>query len=530
MPNLRSRNLTAFHKIIIVQKRILPIAITAITFFSFIGWNCTKLDTTDIGSDLLPAVDNVNTFADTLLINSTQETYFSDSTYIGKYDDYAVGSINNDPLFGTTSADIYMQLKPAVYPFFFGNAGDTVSGTAGVGLDSMILCLKYKGFWGDSSLPIRLQVSEVVDNMFRDSVLKENKTNYAPATGGPVLGSTIVDPLTMANYVRYNYGRDSINNQIRIKITYQPWMNALFNRDSIQANGGNNAFYNDSIYRRFYNGLAVITTGGGSNGLLYASLSDTSTKLEIYYRKKAKGATSIDSTYTSFRLNPLATTISAMSNTSNHIVRNRAGYPISSPGPNDHYLQTSPGSFVNLKIPGLATLSNRIIHRAEIIIEQVPTDPVLDEKLSAPNFLFLDLKDTGATAKWKPVYFDLNTTVAYDPDYKNGSYFMPTDASGGANVNFTYFGGYKRTKPDPNFPGRQIRYYNFNISRYVQQIVTNHTRSYDIRLYAPFNLNYPQYSAAYFAYGNNIAFGRVRVGSGSNPNYRMKLRIVYSKL
>jgi hypothetical protein len=510
-----------------VQKRILPVAVIATTLISIIGWNCTKLDTTDIGSDLLPAVDNVNTFDTTLLINSTQANYFSDSTYISKYDDYALGGINNDPLFGTTSANIFMQLKPAFYPFFFGNAADTLNGP-GLGIDSVVLCLKYKGFWGDSTLPVNLQVKEVVDAKLRDSVLKDNKTNVSFFTGS-VLGNAVINPLTADNYVKYNYNRDSIKSQIRIKITNTTWVNALFNRDSVSGNTTNNAFYNDSTYRFFYNGLAVLSTGGGSNGLLYASLADTSTKLEIYYRKKAKGSTVTDSVYTSFRLNPLATATSAASGTSNYIVRNRAGYRISNPASTEHFLQTSPGSFINLNIPGLAALSNRIIHRAEIIIDQIPTDPILDEKLSAPNFLFLDLKDTGSTDKWKPVYFDLNTAVAYDPDYKNGSFFVPSDGRGGVNVNFPYFGGYRRTKPDP-LTGGQIRYYNFNISRYVQQIVTSHTRSYDLRLYAPFNLIYPQYSQAYFAYGNNIAFGRVRIGSGSNPNYRMKLRIVYSKL
>jgi hypothetical protein len=38
------------------------------------------------------------------------------------------------------------------------------------------------------------------------------------------------------------------------------------------------------------------------------------------------------------------------------------------------YVQTSPGSYVRVRIPGLQALSNRIIHRAELIAEQVPDD------------------------------------------------------------------------------------------------------------------------------------------------------------
>lgn len=504
-----------------MQKRILPLAVTALTLISLIGWNCTKLDTTDIGSDLLPAVDNVHTFADTLIINTTQGI-FNDSVTISKYDDYAVGTINNDPLFGRTTANIYMQLKPPFYPYYFGNSGDTITG-AGLGLDSVVLCLKYKGFWGDSSLPVGLQVREVNDPEFRDSVEKYTTTAYKPLGLGAVLGSVNVDVRTLGNYIKYNNGRDSVNNQIRIRMP-NAWAAALFARDSIKTNSGNNAFYSDSVYRIFYNGLAVLTTGGG-NGLIYASLSDTATKLEVHYKRRNGGK--IDSVYSSLRLNPSLSATAAnypVSNTSDYIQRDRNGFPVKTNiDPNVHYLQTAPGTYVNLHIPGLASLSNRIIHRAEIIVEQVPTDPLLDDILSAPNFLYLDLKDTGTTNKWKPIYFDLNTAEAYDPDYKTA---VPYIAS---QIDYQYYGGYRRSKTDP-LTGGTIKYYNFNISRYVQQIVTRHTPVYDMRLYAPFNLNYPQYSTTFIPYSNNIAYGRVKIGSGSNPNYRMKLRIVYSKI
>jgi len=503
-----------------VQKRILPLAITAVTLISLIGWNCTKLDTTDIGSDLLPAVDNVHTFADTLPINSTQG-FFNDSTAIGKSDDYALGSITNDPLFGRTTANIYMQLKPPFYPYYYGNPGDTI-----VAFDSVVLCIKYAGFWGDSSQPVGLEVREVNDHQFGiDSVEVENTTAYKPYVSGTVLATASVNVLTIANYIKLNNGRDSVNNQIRIKMP-GAWAAALFAKDSVQAHAATNALYSDSIYRTFYNGIAVLATGSGK-GLLYASLADTATKLEVHYKRKNGGQ--IDSVYTSFRLNPNAGVTAAnapVSNTSNYILRERAGFPVkTNTDPNVHYLQTAPGTFVNLNIPALATLSNRIIHRAEIIVEQVPSVPAnpLDETYSAPNFLYLDLKDTGTTNKWKPVYFDLNTAEVYDPDYKTA---IPYIAS---QINYQYFGGYRRSKTDP-LTGGLIKYYNFNISRYVQQIVTNHTKSYDLRLYAPFNLNYPQYSGTFIPFGNNIAYGRVRIGSGSNPNYRLRLRIVYSNL
>lgn len=494
-----------------LQKRILFIALTAVVFFSFLNWNCTKLDTTKIGSDLLPAVDNVNTFDTILTVNSTQGL-FLDSTYIGKTDDYALGSITFDPLFGLTTANAFMQLKPPFFPYYWGNPNDTITGT-GLGLDSVVLCLKYKGFWGDSTQLIHLEVKEVNEPFFRDSVYKDNPTVYQPVYSGVTLGSADVDVRKLGDYVKFKNGRDSVNYQVRIKLS-QSWAQQLFNRDSIQSSNLNNAFYNDSIYRRFYNGLAVLASGG--NGLMYVNIADTASKLEVHYRRKNNGK--IDSVYSSLRLNSNSFGTYPPSNAVNNIIRNRGGYPVSAPLSGEHYLQTAPGTYVNLNIPGLSTLSNRIIHRAEIIVEQIPTDMVLDEKLSAPNFLYLDLRDTTIEAKWKPIYFDLNTTVIYDPDFKSIYPYYP------GTIDFNYFGGFKRSN------AASLKYYNFNISRYVQRMVTQHTPNYELRLYAPYNINYKQYSPSYIPFGNNMAYGRVRIGSGSNPNYKLRLRIVYSKL
>lgn len=498
-----------------LHKRILFTGLTAIALFSFLNWNCSKLDTTKIGSDLLPAVDNVNTFDTTLFINTTQGI-FLDSTIIAKTEDYALGSIANDPLFGLTTANAFMQLKPPFFPYYFGNAKDTITGT-GVGLDSIVLCLKYKGFWGDSTLPIQLQVKEVNEPFFRDSVYFENPTVYQPVTGATI-GTASVDVRRLGDYIKFTNKRDSVNYQIRIKLD-QAWAAQLFARDSIQTNSINNALYSDSIYRRFYNGIAVIANGG--NGLMYVNLADTATKLEVHFRRRNNGK--IDSVYSSLRLNSNSFGTYPPSNAVNNIVRNRAGYPIlTNPSAESHYLQTAPGTYVNLNVPGLSTLSNRIIHRAEIIVEQVPTDPILDDKLSPPNFLYLDLRDTTVDAKWKPIYFDLNTTVIYDPDFKSGFPFYP------GTIDFNYFGGFRRIKTDPF--GNSIKYYTLNISRYVQRMVTQRTHNYEMRLYAPYNFRYKQYTPSFISFGNNIAFGRVRIGSGSNPNYRLRLRIVYSKL
>ena len=79
--------------------------------------------------------------------------------------------------------------------------------------------------------------------------------------------------------------------------------------------------------------------------------------------------------------------------------------------------------------------------------------------------------------------------------------------------------------------GQQV-YYKINVSRYIQQLVTKHTTNYKFRLFPAHGFTYPQYSAVSIPYLNPIAYGRVKVGGGNNPNpeYRMRLRVIYSKL
>jgi Domain of unknown function (DUF4270) len=486
-----------------VQKRILFIASIAL-LFSIIFVGCSKLDTTDIGGDLLPAVDNINTFEEILTINTSQGVFNTDSTQVSRNEDHVLGKINNDPLFGTTTASIYAQFKPTFYPYYYNIPKDSL-----VAFDSVVLCLAYKGGWGDTiSTPLQLQVREVpymLNNNGRwDSVTEVKDINYAPVTGS-VIGNATINIPSLSSYFKYANGKDSAKNQIRIKLS-SAFANSLFARDSNVV--GNNSFRSDSLYRVFNNGFAIEANGIG-NALLYTNFNDAATKLEIHYRKK-NGAT-VDTTYSSFKV--------SVSSTANKIIRSRP--PFSSP--DEIYLQTTPGTYANLSIPALATLSNRIIHRAEIIVEQIPD--LVTPLLSAPNFLYIDLKDTGTNNNYKPIYLDLNPAAIYNPD-NIGVYGFFTNSNSG--VDLSYFGGFNRDKKDP-FGSGMIKYYNFNISRYVQQLVTRRTPNYALRLYAASNLKYPQYNFV-VPYFNRLADGRVKVGGGNNTNYKMRLRIVYSKI
>ena len=528
-----------------MQRRLLPIAFSAILLLIIIGIGCTKLDTTTLGSDLV-TVDNVNTFADSLDINSTQ-FIFDDSTSIQKNENHVIGKITTDPLFGNTEAAVYVQFKPTFYPYYFGNAGDTVkNGTTGMaspnaGFDSAVLCLSYKGAWGDTSsagaIAQKFEVREIFDLGFKDKPDTVRKSlKYRPLGINPdILGSRLITPNVAKARTVYAKGvfKDSVDNQIRIKFDTPEgiaFAKSIFNTQDSSSNPLNNGFRNDSIFRRKFHGFAVTVTGPG-NTLFYVNLAEAKSRLEFHYHKTTNNGRK-DSVMQAFQMYPTAIGNTAASSSANYVGREHAGFPVSTPDLNNKYLQTSPGTYINLEIPKLTNYSNRIVHRAYLIVEQTPHSTSIDNIYTAPPFLYVDLKDSVSTLpqKYKPVYFDLSTTVPYNPDAKTATeLFHPFPA---ANVDIGTFGGNALKRFEPS--GVPFARYEINLTRYVQHIVTNGYRNYDLRLYAPFNYYYPQYPGPQIVipYFNPIALGRVRVGAGSTQNipHKMRLVVIYSKI
>jgi hypothetical protein len=205
--------------------------------------------------------------------------------------------------------------------------------------------------------------------------------------------------------------------------------------------------------------------------------------------------------------------------TANYINRDRTGsqYANRPPSSDELFIQATPGTYATLQIPGLSLLDNRIIHRAELIIEEIPpATPLLPE----PTYLYLDAVDTGTTWKYKPLPYDLRPNEYYNPN-TSVQPFYPT-----SGVDHAYFGGSPISKIDP-LTGKLTYTYIFNISRYVQNIVTKHELSYGLRLSAPYALYYYGYS---LPFSNLLSYGGVKIGNGNNPNYKLRLHIVYSKI
>ncbi|MEO6730279.1 MAG: DUF4270 family protein [Ferruginibacter sp.] len=491
--------------------------IAGLACICFFNWGCSKIDSTVLGADLIPAVDNVLTFADTLFVDATREQIV-DTTRLSRSETHVLGSINNDPIFGKTKANIFVQLKPVFFPYYFGNSKDTINPglNAATHFDSVFLCLSYTGFYGDTSKPQHIKVYQLDENTSNLVDTATHLLSFQPNRPylGNLLGETTVFPPSLNNYTFLKTSKkDSVTRQIRIKLS-SAFLASLVSRDSAK-DKPNNIFYSDSLFKNKYKGFAVVAEGGNdANGLFYISLTNVATRLEVYY---VATNTKLDTAFSAFPLSTGTLANVTPSANANSLIRDTSSsqFP-NAVDPTALYIQSAPGSAINLNIPALATLSNRIIHRAEIFVEQIPGTPGNDV-LSAPAYLYLDLIDTGSTKKYKPLYFDLSPNEFYNPD--NSASFFPS-----AGVDQNYYGGFLRTTTDAS--GTRS-FYTFNLTRYVQNMVTKHTTNYKFRVFAPYNLTYYGYQ---LAYKNNLAFGRVKIGNGSNAKYRLRMRIVYSKI
>src|SRR5665647_408771 len=149
-------------------------AVTGLFILFFFSFGCTKIDTTNVGQGLIPVVDNIHTFDTTLTViaNNYDDASICDSVY--RSDLHVLGIIANDPLFGKTSANVYLELKPAVYPFTF-----PASDPGTLSIDSAVIILSYAHSYGDTNALQKVEVYPLLDNFRADTTYTTcNVFNY----------------------------------------------------------------------------------------------------------------------------------------------------------------------------------------------------------------------------------------------------------------------------------------------------------------------------------------------------------------
>ncbi|PWU00361.1 MAG: hypothetical protein C5B52_09025 [Bacteroidetes bacterium] len=455
--------------------------------------HCTKIAATEIGTDLLPAVDNVYTFDTTLEVIANN--YISpDSSlpyFSGQSDLAVIGSVPNDPQFGKSSSALFIEMKPNVFPTILENVKDSLY------LDSVVLCLSYHHNWGDSNIAHQIGVYQMTQKIRSDSTYKIN----SPFTYSTLLGSATVLPSTLNDSVILQ--KERLKNQLRIKLddSFGRW---LLDQDT------SGAYKSDSLFKEYFNGFAIVPDAGDAgNSMMYFSLTDANTSLRLYYRydKNGKRDTTVRNFPYIFGVDGVALNVQrdySGSQFQNHLAEIPGGDSLI-------YLQTVPGSYTKINASSIngfkAAKGNVIIHRAEFSAEQVFSPGESDEVLTPPPFLYLDAFDTAAGA-FKPFVPDLQFTSSGAPLLGN-------------------FGGAAKLTTDAS--GNTVARYTFVISRYLQGIVTRNQLVYNMRLAAPNTVFYKNQGIPSFLL-NNMAEGRVKLGGGNNAGSRMKIHIIYSKI
>ena len=459
----------------------LPILV--ILFFA----GCRKInDSTTIGNGIIPAVDNISTF-ETVLAAETDNFLLTDSTRVLTTDVMALGHIQNDEAFGQVHADGYFSIVPPntmIYPFY---QKDSI-----VAIDSVILSLAYEGLYGDTNTTSTLRVFEISQQAgFVDTTLYRYD-HPAFTTNGSELGSKSFLLKKLKDTITLIRRKDTtkVVNVLRIPLAAS-FGTRLSNYDTtLTANGG---YRSDSLFKKLFRGFAIRADNSG-NGLTYVNPTSPNTKLIVYYRVNKNGA--VDTTFTEF--------YHSKTTQANLVKRTPGGewgsYLANSQTSDDKvFIAASPGSGATINIPGLDTLSNVVVHKAELILTPIPTNQQ-GSFAFPPNLLLDRINSRGDTA----LTFDLDM---------------------GTRDNFGSF-----TYDQARFGGTLLRdsTYRFDITRYVQKIVTNDSANYKLRVYAPGRTNL--YSPLYRYWGlvpvnSWVGYGRIVFAGGDyiNPSKRIRL-------
>lgn len=486
-----------------MNRKIFASAIAVLTGI-FVYSSCTKVDSTDLGNDLIPVVDNVHTF-ETVLDVTTDNFLYPDSTRSSGGFLQALGLIENDPEFGNTSANMYTAFAvaggyPSTHPFL--NKDSVI-------IDSVVLSLAYATYYGDTNSIQTVEVTEISNaattNFYNDTVAY--RLDNAPFTEmGAVRGTKTYAIKELNDSVTYvNNGKDTIksNNQLRIRLD-TGFARQLVNFDTATT------YKTDSAFRSQFRGLAIKMSAATPNktGLSYFSLSGENTRLTVYCRVTVGGQVDTISPYF----------VAQTGRVANLVKRTPGGNYLaylnnSNPDDDKVFLQSAPGSFASIKIKGLDTFQqkNRVIHRAELILEKL-TSQSEDKYVPIPTLFMNAVNETG----------DSSITLRGDFSY-TGDGNLSYDVAG--------FGGTYSN-------GRYV----FNMTRYMQTGVSKGYRLYKtLRVYAPVYVRplietingqitaLPAGAPSLFV-NEPVAYGRVVVGGGSHPTQKMKVRIIYSKI
>jgi len=425
-----------------------------------------------VGLDVQPSNDLLNVgFVDTTSINTrtvkgdsliTDETLISSgNVLVGKY---------IDPVFGTSTASIYTQLRLPT------NIAATSFGIAPV-CDSIIISLIYEGTaYGKKDKKLqKLNVYQLSESMstastyYSNSTLSKFSTDLTAADGyvfQPRTGSSTSDSVTVLGV--------KLKPQLRV-----PLDNAF--GQLLLNNQGTGNIATNTDFQNFFKGVYITTentsTLPGEGNILHFKFGES--KVTLYYHNSTTDSLKYD-----FSLGSVARF--------NHFEHDYAGASsdlttqFSTPTQtqnNTVYVQSMAGAKTKIEFPDLMDLiKNGMIgvNKAELVIsvDTTVSTYVIDTFAAPAALILFGINDDGTT------------------------YAIP-DAFEGA----TYFGG--------TLNAGTVQY-RFNIARYIQQVLDGDRNN----------------NGLYILASNGAVYGnRAVISGGPSTSARpMKLNITYTKL
>jgi hypothetical protein len=309
-----------------------------------------------------------------------------------------------------------------------------------------------------------------------------------------------------------------VNNQLRIPL------NALYAKKLFEGDSAT-VFGNDTIFRNFLPGFAL-EVQGSPMALHYFSLTAGS-GIEFYYQQK-KGAIR-DTLRASFNVTSRSGHAVLFERYRSGSEINNALTPNPTTGVEEIFIDGTPGAMASILVPDLKTLSNRVLHRAELIVTELDPATGIFSQLTAPKALYLDAEYEKDPGNFRGIPYDLNPFTSY--------YCFPQ-----SGIDFGYFGGVPRLI---TIDGIRHNQYRFNVTRYIQGLITRKEPHFNLRLSAPYYMYYrdcrsntPPFEQQVFPFIsgnrfiNEIGESRVKVGGGNHPDprFRMEVRLIYSTL
>lgn len=361
---------------------------------------------------------------------------FDDSLRTDNYSANLFGTFN-DPVFGTTSASIFTQLRlSTLNPSFPSTAT----------LDSLVLYLPYSGSYSVSNNsssrpnPLQLKVYEVGQKMYIDSVYYSNRFLY--------INENELASLTFTPKPNDSVTIDGVKTAatLRIKLNTTAGKNLGMNL----LNSANLSYLADNdVFTKFFKGICIKafplnTMQANKGSILYFNLLTASARMSLYYKKTAID-TAVNiydfnindkcSKFTNFNHYGYIGTNSTLA--SNIDFQKQLGlnsFPKDTTlGQQKLYLQSMGGVKVNFKFPNLRDLIKNkkvTINEAVLVIKNMEPDD-----LSSPPSMLTILKKLA------------DGKTAFLPDIYEGS---------------SFFGGtYNTTK----------REYRMRITRYLQNML-----------------------------------------------------------